>query len=53
MEKIRMFEAMPSSKTLSADARGLTKAAKSADEPGNIEQARAPCAFKQPASSTK
>jgi transitional endoplasmic reticulum ATPase len=31
---------MPSSTTLSAEARGLAKAAKSAEEAGNIEQAR-------------
>ena len=32
---------MPSASTLSAEARGLTKAAKQAEESGNIDQARA------------
>ncbi len=32
---------MPSSSTLSAEARGLTKAAKAAEESGNFDQARA------------
>lgn len=37
----KKVEIMPSFATLSAEARGLTKAAKSAEESGNIEQARA------------
>ncbi|MCZ7362795.1 MAG: hypothetical protein O8C58_05620, partial [Candidatus Methanoperedens sp.] len=36
-----MRDTMPSSATLSAEARGLTKAAKQAEESGNLDQARA------------
>jgi len=39
-EKTRMRDTMPSSLTLSAEARGLTKAAKSAEKAGNIDKAR-------------